>query len=121
MKKLHFTHPALEECEESGFCETIDVEGGENIVCPECQGNGVVDRSDIDCSQLVDDMREDGDEEGLEGYFRGEYDQICPECGGSNVVFRPILPEWAEKAISQWYTDQANDLAYEAQERTCGA
>jgi excinuclease UvrABC ATPase subunit len=112
MSKIKFTHPAIEE---------VILVDGENVVCPTCKGFGKTERTDIDCSKLVDDMREDGDDEGLESYFKGSYQETCPTCHGSNVIFSPILPEWATKEIQSYYESELEDMMYAEQERICGA
>ena len=120
MKKIKFTHPAIEDDPRLEKLGHILVDG-ENIVCPNCRGTGTSERTDIDCSLLIDDMMEDGDNEGLANYNKGEYHEICPECQGNNVIFSPILPDWAAKEIDEYHRCEAEDMEYAAQERACGA
>ena len=90
-------------------------------VCSACHGTGAHERRDIDCSLLVDSMREDGDDEGLEQYFRGSMDIPCTLCHGANVVLVPELPEWAEKEIREYYDCMAEMRREQEAERRAGA
>jgi hypothetical protein len=112
MKKIRFEHEALDE--------PIMV-NGEYKVCPVCQGTGQHERRDIDCSRLIDNMREDGDDEGIEAYFSGAYDVNCTNCGGLRVVFEPVLPEWAAKKLEDWYRCEREYERECAAERRMGA
>ena len=95
---------------------------GHMMVCPSCGGYGSHDRTDLDCSKLVDNMIEDGDTDGIEAYYNGAYSQPCRECKGKNVVLAPHnVPEWAMKEMLEWDKQAASDAAYEAQERAMGA
>jgi hypothetical protein len=138
MKNFIIKHSALAYCPENGYklveedgkiieetegSDTISVPG-KMEVCPRCNGIGRHDRDDIDCSKLVDNMREDGDEDGIEGYFRGDYDVICSECHGRNVIVSPAedaLPIWAANAMYEWDRQDAADRAYSDMERRMGA
>ena len=109
---IKFEHPALDE--------PIMVEARYEV-CPLCQGHGKHERRDIDCSRLVDEMREDGDDWGLEQYFKGAYDTICTECKGQRVILVPELPEEIQEKIWE-YNDGAREYAAEvAAERRMGA
>lgn len=112
MEKIKFEHPALDE--------PIMV-AGKYEVCGACGGHGVHDRRDIDTSALVDSMREDGDDEGLEAYFKGAFDTVCETCGGLRVVFQPVLPEWAEKLIDEYNESEAEWRRESEAERRMGA
>jgi DnaJ-class molecular chaperone len=113
------------------YCEHEDHDGSDHItvkgkfeVCPQCNGTGHHVRHDLDDSALVQGMEEDGDFEGLEGYFAGHFDEICRECHGKNVI--PVacegaMPEWAAKYMADWDRQEAFDRAYSEQERRMGA
>jgi hypothetical protein len=127
MKKFRLSHPALAYVEghendaEWVDDDTILVEG-EMVVCPTCQGTGSHVRHDLDDSAMVDSMREDGDEEGLEAYFNGAFDERCTECNGNNVVLAPRnVPEWAAKAMRRWDDQKEYDRAIQEAERRMGA
>ncbi|GAG56098.1 unnamed protein product [marine sediment metagenome] len=120
MKKINYSHPALEYHEKMNGEKTIEVMS-EWVVCPTCQGEGTHERRDIDTSRLVDSMQEDGDDEGLESYRSGAFDVNCTECGGLRVVPQPNLPLWARQAINEWYDAEAEHRAEEAAERRAGA
>ena len=117
MKTIIYEHPALEYSEHGNGIEV----SGKNEVCYNCEGTGVTTRSDLDDSALIDSMQEDGDFEGIEGYYNGNYDEVCQICKGKNVIFMPILPEWAEILIQEWEHDKYMDEQYSAQERRMGA
>jgi len=128
MKKMKFNHPALHyrnpvtgEYNDDLFGEDAILVPFTYAVCSCCGGSGTTERTDIDCSRLVDSMREDGDDEGLEHYFQGGYDIVCPECHGQRVEEVPELPEWAHKLIDEWAKDEAEDRRYAAMERAMGA
>jgi len=128
MPNFKLFHPALEYVEGHDSEIIFDnkqfgiIVGGHMAVCPTCQGTGTHDRTDIDCSQLVDDMHSDGDVDGLENYFSGGFSQVCVQCNGKNVVLAPNnVPEWASKAMYEWDADARSDAAYAAQERAMGA
>lgn len=125
MKQFKLEHPALE------YVEHPEHEGGNYImvtghmeVCPECGGEGHHVRRDIDDSAMVDSMREDGDDEGLESYFSGGFDVVCTLCNGANVVLAPDydnIPEWAKQAMQSWDDSERESRQIEAQERRMGA
>jgi hypothetical protein len=110
--KLKFEHPALDE--------PIMV-AGKNEVCPTCSGYGKHERRDIDTSLYVESMIEDGDDEGLERYYRGSCDIICTKCNGKNVVFVPILPDSVQEKIWEWEDAEREHRAEVAAERRAGA
>jgi hypothetical protein len=108
--KINYSHPSLKYYDINGNYMDGDECVGDHVlqvngryeVCPVCGGEGSHFRSDLDENHLVDSMREDCDEDGLEAYFSGAFDQTCSECNGKRVVAVPELPEWAEKAIEEW-------------------
>lgn len=121
-----FYHPSFEYSEY--------LEEGEKVflpttkqVCPACNGFGVHERQDIDCSKLVDSMQEDGDYEGLEGYYNGNYDVTCSTCNGRNVVDEIDFDLFVSKypklyaEMCDWDEQERADDAYAAQERAMGA
>ena len=122
MKKFRFTHPALTEGENEE--EVVFWLSGKMEVCQECGGTGSHVRRDIDDSAMVDSMREDGDDEGLEAYFGGAYDVRCTRCNGANVVLVPNMDEMdAEflKRIQEWEQSEYEYQRECAAERRMGA
>jgi DnaJ-class molecular chaperone len=119
METIMFNHPALID-NETGEQREIKTKAHYEV-CPWCGGGGTCTRTDIDDSLLVDSMMEDGDDEGIESYHRGSFDQVCPTCNGLRVILVPTLPEWASKLISIYYSEEAEDRKYAAQERAFGA
>ena len=97
---------------------------GKMEVCPSCGGTGSHVRRDIDDSKLVDMMREDGDYEGIEGYFAGDYDVTCETCRGANVVTSPDWDQVDPKLIaimSDWDQCARETQAEQDAERAMGA
>lgn len=122
MSKFKLEHPAL-KYEENCPDGYIMVEG-KMEVCPICQGTGKMERQDLDMSRMVDNMREDGDDEGIERYFSGAFDVVCSHCNGANVVLEPVwesVPKWAEDAIDAWHESERITSQIEDQERRMGA
>ena len=125
-KQIKFQHIALANYDTQGNPiegneEGVHYFGGKFEVCGMCHGHGTHVRRDLDDSRLVDLMQEDGDYEGLEHYYRGDYDQVCSECDGERVQFVPALPEWAEKELNNYYEWERQDKAYaNAERRACG-
>ena len=125
MKNLKLQHDAL------SYVEHPDHDGSDFImvtgkmeVCQECGGTGSHVRKDLDDSQMVDDMREDGNEEGLRAYFNGAFDERCRVCDGANVVLAPdpdSVPEWAQDAIDSWNQSRWESEEISRQERRMGA
>jgi hypothetical protein len=126
--KMNYQHPALayynpktgeynEDMNEDGF---IYVEATYEV-CSTCGGHGSHFRSDLDENALVDGMREDGDEDGIESYYGGSFDQVCSECNGKRVVLYPVLPEWADEAIYYWNKCEYESRAISDAERRMGA
>lgn len=122
MKK--FTHPALyNENDEPVVLYVVT----RREVCPECNGYGTHTARHLDDSRLVDDMVEDGDDEGLESYYNGGYDVTCQHCKGERVIdsidwnlFREKYPN-EYLAINEYHEQARQDAAYAAQERrACG-
>lgn len=118
MSTIIFKHPALNK--------PLRV-AGKMEVCGNCDGHGTAFRRDLDENRLVDLMEEDGDDEGLEDYRRGQFDEVCTECKGRNVV---EVPDWEAfekshpkelKKINSYNRDSAKSDAYDAAERAfCG-
>jgi hypothetical protein len=110
MKK--FEHPALDE---------VLVVPHHFEVCPTCEGHGTHFRSDLDENDLLRSMYEDGDEDGIENYRQGIFDQVCSECKGKRVIEVPHLPDWAQEKIDEWNLDEWESKRYAAMERRMGA
>ena len=91
------------------------------VVCNECKGHGTHFRRDLDEDALVQSMLEDGDEEGVENYYRGRFDEVCSKCKGARVVGDYILPDWARKEIFDFYQWQSKQDAIRDSERRVGA
>lgn len=128
--KTNYQHPALKyHCPETGRYdeyEYINSEGiikvhGEYEVCPYCGGHGHHFRNDLDENALVQSMCEDGNEEGMESYHSGSFDEICQRCNGLRVVIKPNLPHWANVLIGEWENDEREYRATVAAERRVGA
>ena len=124
MMKVEFYHPCFEYSE--NLKEIVYLPTTKEV-CPSCNGEGMHERRDIDCSLLVDSMHEDGDVEGLESYFSGSYDVLCTECGGKNVIdvqdmeyFANNYPE-LYKEVCEWEDEKIADAKCSAQERAMGA
>jgi hypothetical protein len=121
---IRFTHPALTDKE--GNLRVFKLPA-ERVVCPECNGNGHHFRSDLDENKMVELIEADGDEDEMDHYRRGGYDQTCSECKGRNVIdqvnwdeFQKQFPKEAKKIYS-WDSDVAEDAKYAASERAyCG-
>lgn len=75
--KIAFAHPAL--------AYRLQLEAHMEV-CGNCGGRGRAFRQDLDENRLVELMEADGDEEGLDSYRRGHYDETCRACQGRNVV-----------------------------------
>jgi hypothetical protein len=76
---------------------------------------------------LIQGILEDGDDESLEMYQQGHFNQTCMECNGLRVVdeidweyFHHKFPEHA-KAVSEWEREEAADRRYREMERRMGA
>ena len=123
MAQIKYEHAALEETEENDGCGFVMVSGTMEV-CPTCGGYGSHVRQDLDDSVMVDSMREDGDDEGLQAYFNGSFDEKCRQCEGKNVIMQPDwgqLPVWAAHAIEAWEDDERSTRKIEEQERRMGA
>jgi hypothetical protein len=125
MKKIEFTHPAL--FDEKTEKPTLLMLPSRKIVCPCCGGEGHHFRSDLDENALIQGILEDGDDESLEMYRQGHFNQPCMDCKGLRVVdeidweyFHHKFPEHA-KAISEWDREEAADRRYREMERRMGA
>jgi len=133
MSKFKLSHPALcyaeDETTETGYSGNHDgsdyiMVEGKMVVCPTCQGTGMMERQDLDMSRMVDNMREDGDDEGLERYFSGAFDVVCSHCNGSNVVLEPVwesVPKWAIDEMEAWDRSERESQRISDQERRMGA
>lgn len=128
--KQEFQHPALRYYNpETGEYDESQNENENGIiicdgkyeVCPECNGHGTHFRRDLDENAMVESMREDGDDEGIDRYYSGAFDEVCNECYGKRVVFSPTLPEWAEKLLFSWYECKRKHREISAAERRLGA
>jgi len=126
--KINYQHPALEYHNPitGEYDEDMNENGVINVeakyeVCSTCGGHGSHFRSDLDENTLIDGMREDGDEDGIESYYNGRFDQVCSECHGQRVVAHPILPEWASESIYQWRQSERETNAIRNAERRVGA
>ena len=122
---MNFIHPSLKD-EETNKQLIIKLPF-KRVLCPCCGGYGVSDRGDIDTSALVDGMMEDGDDEGLESYYNGGFDEPCNYCNGNNVVDEPDYDhlrnsfpiEYAK--IIDWEEAESKYNKYRKQEMACGA
>lgn len=125
MKKFKLEHDALMYVEHPKHDGSNHIwVTGEMEVCPECGGEGSHVRRDLDDSAMVDSMMEDGDEEGLNSYYRGAFDEKCTLCKGKNVVLAPThdsIPKWALDAINEWDNSERESREMEAAERRMGA
>lgn len=130
-QKTKFSHPCFEYIHEEGnhhdviLCdegrnEYYIIVDGSMQVCPTCGGFGKHERTDIDCSKIVDSYIEDGDYDGLQRYYAGSFDVTCSHCNGKNVVFEPntdSLPKWASDEIIRWSEMERENAEYAAKER----
>ena len=119
MKKINFSHPAFTDAE-TGKEIVFQLEG-KREVCPRCDGSGSHVRDDLDDSRMVDDMREDGDDEGLARYFGGAFDEVCTQCHGENVISVPVLDDEMQKEIDDWHQAEWEYQRECAAERRMGA
>lgn len=124
VSKIRFTHPALTD--ENGNLRVFMLPA-ERVVCESCRGNGHHFRSDLDENRMIELIEEDGDEEEMEHYRRGGYDQTCHECKGRNVVdqvnwdaFGKAFPKESRKMFN-WDKSVSDSQAYAASERAFGA
>lgn len=113
----HFYHPSFEYQEGYDF-EKLGARGiivqSERVVCPTCNGNGSHFRKDLDENLLVRGIQEDQDEDSMEAYRGGAFNEVCTECNGRNVVDQPrweSLPKWATEAVEQYEQDLLDDEA----------
>ena len=126
--KINYQHNALmyHDPITGEYNENVNEDGVLNVsatyqVCHRCDGHGSHFRSDLDENALIDGMREDGDEDGIDSYYGGSFDQVCSECRGQRVVASPMLPEWANEAIHQWRKFENESRAIRDAERRVGA
>ncbi len=121
MKKVAFTHPAL-YCEITDTPRTIYLPA-KRILCPECNGEGIVFEYGLDEQKMLDTMREEGDWEGLQDYDAGNFHVMCNRCNGRSVVdeinwdyFRAEYPDEAQQ-VREYERQAYIDARYEAHER----
>lgn len=126
--KINYQHPALQYHDPitGEYNEDINEDGILNVsatyeICHQCNGHGCHFRSDLDENALVEGMRKDGDEDGIESYYGRSFDQVCDECDGRRVVANPMLPAWAENCIYNWYKSEREYKAICRAERSVGA
>lgn len=108
-----------EKYEDTGISVTAT-----KIICPICRGTGSHFRNDLDENLLVDGMNEDGDDDGIEAYKNGAFDETCTKCHGKNVINDidwNTMPKWAQDLIRKWNHDQKVHDAECKAERACGA
>jgi hypothetical protein len=82
----------------------------ERIVCPTCNGNGNHFRKDLDENEMIKSIQEDGDEDSMEAYQSGAFNQICTECNGRNVIDQvnfDNLPQWAIDSINEYNKEES--------------
>jgi DnaJ-class molecular chaperone len=94
------------------------------VVCPTCDGTGSHFRRDLDENLMLDGIREDGDEDSMEAYMGGAFDQICTECNGDNVVLQvdwDTVPKWVFECVEDWDRQEMHDRAVRDAERMMGA
>lgn len=122
--KIRFTHPALTD--KNGNLRVFMLPA-ERVVCQSCRGNGHHFRSDLDENRMIELIMEDGDDEEMDHYRRGGYDQTCQECKGRNVVdqvdwdaFSEAFPKESRK-IDNWNDCESDSRDYAASERAFGA
>jgi hypothetical protein len=106
--------------------EVINPEGkfyfpAKYVVCYECNGHGTHFRRDLDENALYESMVEDGDEDGIESYYGGSFDEVCRSCHGKRVVYEYEFPEWARKVLDDYYQWMREDKYMREQERRVGA
>lgn len=97
------------------------------VVCPSCNGDGMVSRTDIDSSLIFDSCEADGDHEGMERVRNGEYMKRCDTCNGRNVIdefdmefFEEFYPK-EFKIYEDWIISEIEDRRYAENERKyCG-
>ena len=127
MKKL-YQSDVLSNYDENGNydeSESINPEGkfyfeSKYVVCHECNGHGTHFRIDLDENALYESMVDDGDDDGIESYYRGSFDEVCSCCNGKRVVDEFVLPEWASKLLDDYYRWLRQEKYIREQERRFG-
>lgn len=115
MEKVKFKLPWTDN-------KVLELEGNFQV-CKSCRGHGRTDRTDIDTSRLYDSMVEDGDHEGIQDYWNGDYSQVCDRCNGQRVSVEinwDLYPQLHKKLIEH-NREEAEYQAICAAERAFGA
>ena len=128
MKKM-IQHPALKYISENpndypGLDIKECIVNTHFEVCPDCDGHGTHFRNDLDENLLVQGLCEDGDEDGLNAYHRGAFDEVCDTCHGQRVVDgynENDVPKWAIKEMQEWDEEEADFAIVQEAERRAGA
>ena len=66
------------------------------IICPTCKGKGTTVNPAIDANGLSQEMMED--EDFLDGYMSGVYDQPCRACNGTGKMLESRIEELRDAA-----------------------
>lgn len=126
--KINFKHPALQYHDPitGEYNEDLNEQGiifveGKYEVCHRCSGHGTHFKSDLDENNMLQGMYEDGDDDGIDSYYSGVFDQTCEECKGQRVIVNPILPNWASELLYDWYESERNYRAICRAEQRMGA
>jgi DnaJ-class molecular chaperone len=113
MMKTNYYHKSFEYQDEYDY-EKLGERGIEanatRIVCPTCNGDGRHFRTDLDENAMVGSFQEDMDDDGMEAYQGGAFDQVCTECNGRNVVDEvdwSSIPKWASDCANEWDEEEA--------------
>jgi predicted methyltransferase len=72
------------------------------IVCPTCEGNGVITNPEIVGNGYTQDEIEDMGEEFLDNLREGVYDVTCPECDGKRVSTQAEHNAFLRQASEDW-------------------
>ena len=114
--KTRFYHPALKYQDDNYDFDKLGETGisleAERIVCLTCNGNGSHFRKDLDENSMVSSIQDDCDEDSMEAYQNGAFDQVCTECNGRNVVDEvkwSTTPKWIEECVNEWETEIHHD------------
>jgi len=67
------------------------------IICPRCEGEGVVDGTGGFTQSEWDEWTDNGqDTDHVDAYLEGHYDEICKFCKGSGKISDERLSEWKQ-------------------------
>lgn len=95
-----------------------------NVICDRCDGEGKHVNPAVDGHGIsAEEWERDWDDEGREGYLRGDYDVVCHECKGAKVLAVPDEeqikkdPELLKK-YELWQEQEDERSAWEAEDRT---